>query len=89
MALQAAPTDFGPSRAWVRAEGRSPSGTPDPAAGHEPARAPGREQLEEGPADPERRRRARLSVDRELARLRERLKAEGRMPPPGDASDSS
>ena len=48
-----------------------------------------REQLEDGPADPERRRRARLSVDRELARLRERLKAEGRMPPPvGDPSDS-
>ena len=62
------------------APGSRPEHGPDgPRAG---TRARYREQLEEGPPDPERRRRARLSVDRELARLRERLKAEGRMPPP-------
>ena len=48
----------------------------------------GREQLDDGPPDPERRRRARLSVDRELARLRERLKAEGRMPAGTNPSES-
>ena len=69
------------------APGSRPEHGPDgPRAG---TRARYREQLEEGPPDPERRRRARLSVDRELARLRERLKAEGRMPPPvGDPSES-
>jgi len=45
-----------------------------------------REDLADGPHDPDRRRRARLSIDRELALLRERLKAEGLTPPP-DASD--
>jgi len=44
-----------------------------------------REALPDEPLDPESRRRARLSVDRDLAVLRERLKAEGRTP--GDASD--
>jgi hypothetical protein len=55
-------------------------------AGSSGARRRGREQLADGPHDPERRRRARLSIDRELAALRERLKAEGHTPPP-DASD--
>ncbi len=74
-----------PSRA--RAPGSRPEHQPDrPRPG---PRVRDREQLEDGPPDPERRRRARLSVDRELARLRERLKAEGRMPPPaGDRSES-
>ena len=80
------------------AEGGSPLSrgpTPRSRPEHKPDRPrarrhiPDRGQLEDGPPDPERRRRARLSVDRELARLRERLKAEGRMPPPvGDPSES-
>ncbi len=63
---------------------------PSPPSPGEPAarsgsRRRGREELADGPHDLERRRRARLSIDRELAVLRERLKAEGRTPQ--DASD--
>lgn len=41
-----------------------------------------------GPPDPDARRRARLPIDRDLALLRERLKAEGRMPQSTDPSES-
>ncbi len=70
-----------------RARGSRPEHGPDGARAG--PRVRDQEQLEDGPPDPERRRRARLSVDRELARLRERLKAEGRMPPPADDPSES
>ncbi|HTY96807.1 MAG TPA: hypothetical protein VMB91_07180 [Solirubrobacteraceae bacterium] len=68
-----------------------PTAAPRPQATDAPrtrsrSRRRPREELDDGPHDPERRRRARLSIDRELALLRERLKAEGRTPPP-DAMD--
>jgi hypothetical protein len=55
---------------------------PEPGGSRSAPRGRDRQQLADARGDPERRRRAGLSIDRELARLREKLKAEGRLPPP-------
>ena len=80
-------TTFGPAGGSAhRPAAPPPSGRrPEPAGPRPGPRGGGHEAPADGRPDPEARRRARLPIDRDLALLRERLKAEGRTP--RDASD--